>query len=109
MKVSTMSGGNQQKVMLSKWLVKEPRVLLIDEPTRGVDVGAKFSIYEEIFALADSGIAIVLVSSEIEEVLGLADRVLVMHRGRIALDAPQSELDESTVMTAAFGAGRSER
>jgi rhamnose transport system ATP-binding protein len=108
-KVSTMSGGNQQKVMLSKWLVKEPRVLLIDEPTRGVDVGAKFSIYEEIFALADSGIAIVLVSSEIEEVLGLADRVLVMHRGRIALDVPQSEADESTVMTAAFGAGRSER
>jgi len=108
MKVGMMSGGNQQKVMLAKWLIKEPRVLLIDEPTRGVDVGAKYSIYEEILALADTGIAVVLVSSELEEVLGLADRILVMHRGRVSLDAPRKEVDEASLMTAAFGAGRSE-
>ena len=80
--VSSMSGGNQQKVLLGKWLVREPRVFIVDEPTRGVDVGAKMAIYDIIRDLAASGAAVVVVSSELEEVLGLAHRVLVMSGGR---------------------------
>ena len=77
----TLSGGNQQKVVLARWLLRDCRVLLLDEPTRGVDVGARSEIYALIRALADAGVAVVVVSSEIEEVLGLADRVLVDPRG----------------------------
>ncbi|MFI7741811.1 sugar ABC transporter ATP-binding protein [Kocuria rhizosphaericola] len=79
--VGSMSGGNQQKVLIGKWLIKDPKVLIVDEPTRGVDVGAKMAIYEIIRSLAESGIAVVVVSSELEEVLGLAHRVLVMSEG----------------------------
>ncbi|HEX7189983.1 MAG TPA: ATP-binding cassette domain-containing protein, partial [Thermoanaerobaculia bacterium] len=81
--VATLSGGNQQKVVLAKWLLTKPAVLLLDEPTRGIDVGAKQEIYAEITRLAAEGMAIVLVSSELPEVLGLSDRVLVLHEGRI--------------------------
>src|SRR5207247_9311157 len=81
--VGTLSGGNQQKVVLAKWLLTNPRVLFLDEPTRGIDVGAKQEIYAQIDRLATEGLAIVLVSSELPEVLGLADRVLVLHEGRI--------------------------
>lgn len=80
--VKSMSGGNQQKVLIGKWLVKDPKVLIVDEPTRGVDVGAKMAIYEIIRSLASDGIAVIVVSSELEEVLGLSHRVLVMSRGR---------------------------
>ena len=80
--VSSLSGGNQQKVLLGKWLVKTPRVLILDEPTRGVDVGAKMTIYKTIRSLAEQGVAIIVVSSELEEVLGLSHRVLVMAGGR---------------------------
>ena len=80
--VGSLSGGNQQKVLLAKWLVKEPDVLILDEPTRGVDVGAKMTIYKTIRALAESGVGVVVVSSELEEVLGLSHRVLVMSGGR---------------------------
>ena len=80
--VKSMSGGNQQKVLLGKWLVKDPKVLIIDEPTRGVDVGAKMAIYEIIRSRAEQGMAVIVVSSELEEVLGLAHRVMVMSRGR---------------------------
>src|SRR5437899_1946037 len=79
----TLSGGNQQKVVLAKWLLTNPRVLFLDEPTRGIDVGAKQEIYAQINQLAKTGIAIVLVSSELPEVLGLSDRVLVLHEGRM--------------------------
>ena len=79
--VRTLSGGNQQKVLLARWLLRECRVLLLDEPTRGVDVGARTEIYALIRTLADSGVAVVVVSSEVEEVLGLADRVLVVREG----------------------------
>ena len=77
-----MSGGNQQKVLLGKWLVREPRVFIVDEPTRGVDVGAKMAIYEIIREFAADGVAVIVVSSELEEVLGLSHRVLVMSGGR---------------------------
>jgi ribose transport system ATP-binding protein len=79
--VGSLSGGNQQKVLLAKWLVNEPKVLILDEPTRGVDVGAKMTIYETIRALAETGVGVIVVSSELEEVLGLSHRVLVMSGG----------------------------
>jgi len=77
-----LSGGNQQKVLLAKWLVQKPKVLILDEPTRGVDVGAKMAIYKIVRDLAASGVAVIVVSSELEEVLGLSHRVLVMSGGR---------------------------
>lgn len=80
----TLSGGNQQKVVLAKWLQRDARVLIFDEPTRGIDVGAKYEIYQLMNRLADSGKAIIMISSELPEVLGMADRVLVMHEGRVS-------------------------
>jgi ribose transport system ATP-binding protein len=96
--VRLLSGGNQQKVVLARWLLRECRVLLLDEPTRGVDVGARAEIYAVVRALADSGVAVVVVSSEVEEVLGLADRVLVIREGRVVHEGPAQEIDESRVL-----------
>jgi ribose transport system ATP-binding protein len=96
--VRTLSGGNQQKVVLARWLLRDCRVLLFDEPTRGVDVGARTEIYNLIRSLADNGVGIVVVSSEVEEVLGLADRVLVVREGAVVHDGPATELDESKVL-----------
>ncbi len=96
--VRTMSGGNQQKVVLARWLLRSCRVLLLDEPTRGVDVGARSEIYKLIRTLADSGVAVVVVSSEVEEVLGLADRVLVVREGRVVHEAAAADIDESRVL-----------
>jgi ribose transport system ATP-binding protein len=96
--VRTLSGGNQQKVVLARWLLRECRVLLLDEPTRGVDVGARTELYAVIRSLAEAGVAVVVVSSEVEEVLGLADRVLVVREGEIVHEAPAAELDESKVL-----------
>ncbi len=96
--VRTLSGGNQQKVVLARWLLRDCRVLLLDEPTRGVDVGARTEIYNLIRSLADDGVAVVVVSSEVEEVLGLADRVLVVREGEVVHEAPATELDESQVL-----------
>ena len=94
----TLSGGNQQKILLARWLVHGTRVLLLDEPTRGVDVGARAEIYALIRRLADAGTAIVVVSSEIDEVLGLADRVLVIADGRVLRTTPATEIDEHGVL-----------
>ncbi len=96
--IRTLSGGNQQKAMLARWLVHGCRVLLLDEPTRGVDVGARAEIYALIRRLADSGAAVVVVSSEIPEVLGLSDRVLVVSEGRVLHTGPAHEIDEHTVL-----------
>jgi ribose transport system ATP-binding protein len=96
--VRTLSGGNQQKVVLARWLMRDCRVLLLDEPTRGVDVGARSEIYQLIRSLADRGVAVVVVSSEIEEVLGLADRVLVVREGAVVHESNATELDEATVL-----------
>lgn len=100
---NTLSGGNQQKVVLGKWLLTKPKVLFLDEPTRGIDVGAKQEIYAEINKLAAEGLAIVLVSSELPEVLGLADRVLVLHKGRVAAEFTRETATAEKVMTAATG------
>ncbi len=100
--VRTLSGGNQQKVVLAKWLLAKPRVLILDEPTRGVDVGAKFELYQLIFELADRGAGILLISSEIEELLGLCDRILVMSRGELRADLPRAEFDREKILQAAL-------
>lgn len=94
----TLSGGNQQKAMLARWLVHGCRVLLLDEPTRGVDVGARAEIYGLVRRLADSGAAVVVVSSEIPEVLGLSDRVLVISEGRVVHEGPADTIDEHAVL-----------
>ncbi|MFJ3207573.1 sugar ABC transporter ATP-binding protein [Streptomyces flaveolus] len=96
--VRTLSGGNQQKAVLARWLLRGCRVLLLDEPTRGVDVGARAELYAVIRRLADEGLAVLLVSSEVPEVLGLADRVLVLREGRVVHEAPACELDEHRVL-----------
>ena len=100
--VNTLSGGNQQKVLFAKWLFRRPRVFIADEPTRGVDVGAKRAIYELIESLAAEGLAVLLISSEHEEVLGLAHRVLVMRGGRIVAEFDEQSMSEDAVLHAAF-------
>jgi ribose transport system ATP-binding protein len=103
--VQFLSGGNQQKVVLGRWLATEPKVVLMDEPTRGIDVGAKHSIYELMRSLAAQGVAVLMVSSELPELIGMSDRILVMRDGR-----PAGELsggaDEETVMQLATGVAR---
>ncbi|HEX8472533.1 MAG TPA: ATP-binding cassette domain-containing protein [Pyrinomonadaceae bacterium] len=99
----TLSGGNQQKVVLAKWLLTNPRVLFLDEPTRGIDVGAKQEIYAQINNLARTGLAIILVSSELPEVLGLSDRVIVLHEGRLTGEFRRAEATPEAVMACATG------
>ncbi|ONI87656.1 D-xylose ABC transporter ATP-binding protein [Saccharothrix sp. ALI-22-I] len=101
--VGTLSGGNQQKVVLAKWLATEPKVLIVDEPTRGIDVGTKAEVHRLMSQLAGQGMAVVMVSSELPEVLGMADRVLVMHEGRVTAELGRAEANEETVMFAATG------
>jgi ribose transport system ATP-binding protein len=101
--VGLLSGGNQQKVVLGKWLARRPRVLIFDEPTRGVDVGARSEIYALMDQLAGDGVAILMISSDLEEVLGMSDRVLVLHEGRLVGELPRSALSEEAVMHLATG------
>ena len=101
--VSTLSGGNQQKVVLARWLLTEPRVLLLDEPTRGIDVAAKADIYASLNELTASGLGVLLISSELSELLALSDRVLVMHRRRIVAEFPREGATQENVMRAAMG------
>ncbi|WP_030486069.1 sugar ABC transporter ATP-binding protein [Nocardioides aequoreus] len=104
--VRSLSGGNQQKVLIGKWLLKDPKVLIIDEPTRGVDVGAKMAIYEVIRSLAEQGMAVIVVSSELEEVLGLAHRVMVMAGGRQQGVLTREEATPERVIELAVPAGQ---
>ncbi|WP_321813403.1 MULTISPECIES: sugar ABC transporter ATP-binding protein [unclassified Paraburkholderia] len=101
--VGTLSGGNQQKVVLGKWLATGPKVLIIDEPTRGIDVGAKAEVYGALAELVSEGMAVLMISSELPEVLGMADRVLVMHEGRITADIARADANEERIMSAALG------
>ena len=100
-KVSTLSGGNQQKVVLAKWLATGPKFLILDEPTRGIDIGTKSEVHRLISDLAGRGIAILMISSELPEVLGMADRVLVMHEGRISAELSRADATPESVMHAA--------
>ena len=101
--VRSLSGGNQQKVVLAKWLATDPKVLILDEPTRGVDVGAKHDIYGIIDDLAKAGMGVILVSSELEEILNLCDAVCVVRRGRIVKKLSRGELSQETIMHFAAG------
>jgi rhamnose transport system ATP-binding protein len=101
--VGTLSGGNQQKVVLGKWLATEPQVLIVDEPTRGIDVGTKAEVHRLMSDLAGRGIAVLMISSELPEVLGMADRVLVMHEGRVTGELSRAEADEENVIRLATG------
>jgi rhamnose transport system ATP-binding protein len=103
--VSTLSGGNQQKVVLAKWLSTEPKVLIVDEPTRGIDVATKAEVHRLLSEQAARGVAVLMVSSELPEVLGMAHRVLVMHEGRLVADIPRERADEESVMFAATASG----
>ena len=104
-----LSGGNQQKVVLAKWLATEPRVLILDEPTRGIDVGAKAEVHRIIAELADQGMAILLISSELPEILHVCDRVLVMSEGRLTADLSRAEASEDAIMKAAVPRGPGDR
>lgn len=104
--VSNLSGGNQQKVLLAKWLAIKPRVLILDEPTRGVDIGAKMHIHHTIEELANEGHAIILISSDLPELVGLSDRAMIMRGGHFIGEIQQGELSEDTLLLAANGEGR---
>ena len=101
--VGQLSGGNQQKVLLSMWVGVCPKVLIVDEPTRGVDVGAKSEIYRHLRQLAASGVGIVLISSELQEILGMSDRILVMREGRFVAEFSQKQASEENIILAATG------
>jgi ribose transport system ATP-binding protein len=105
--VGVLSGGNQQKVVLAKWLSRMPRVLILDEPTRGIDVGAKSEIYNLMNQLAHQGLALLMISSDLEEILGMSDRVLVMHEGRLAGEISRPALTEEAIMHLATGGHQS--
>ena len=101
--VSNLSGGNQQKVVLGRGLAHNPRVLMLDEPTHGIDVGTKAEIHKLVMALAEQGIAILLISSDLPEILALADNVLVMHEGQVMGYIPRSEASETNILRLALG------
>ena len=107
--VGNLSGGNQQKVVLGKWLSMDPKLLIFDEPTRGIDVGAKGEIYKLMHALAARGVAIMMISSDMEEVLGVSDRIAVMHEGRISGELGREEFSEEAVMQLAVGGAKQEK
>jgi len=96
--ISALSGGNQQKVMLAKWMLRDPRIMILDEPTRGVDVGAKYEIYKLIYELANEGKAILVISSELPELLAICDRIYVMGHGAIAGELQPHEFSQERVM-----------
>ena len=100
-KIRTLSGGNQQKIILSRWLLTKPHILLLDEPTRGIDVGAKYDIYLLMKELAESGCAILFISSEMSELIGASHRIAVMSAGRIAGDVKSSETTQEEIMALA--------
>ncbi|WP_461020913.1 ATP-binding cassette domain-containing protein, partial [Trueperella pyogenes] len=97
--VSSLSGGNQQKVVLAKWMYTDPQILILDEPTRGIDVGAKYEIYEIVNELADAGHAILMISSELPELLGVCDRIYTMSHGSITGVVPAKEATQESLMT----------
>jgi rhamnose transport system ATP-binding protein len=105
----SLSGGNQQKVVLAKWLVTKPRVIILDDPTRGIDVGTKAEVHRLMSTLASEGVAIILISNELPEVMAMSDRLLVFSRGRIAARFDAPPFDEERVMAAAIGAQTAER
>jgi rhamnose transport system ATP-binding protein len=101
--VAELSGGNQQKVVLGKWLATDPKVIILDEPTKGIDIGSKAAVHRFISELVSRGLSVILVSSELPEVLGLADRVVVMRQGRVVREFDRADATPETVVAAASG------
>lgn len=101
--VLNLSGGNQQKVVLAKWLASNPKVLILDEPTRGIDVGAKAEVYDIMNKLVQQGIGIIMISSEMPEILAISDRILVMYEGRIMGELSRADATQERIMTLASG------
>jgi ribose transport system ATP-binding protein len=101
--VKTLSGGNQQKVVLGKWLMAKPAVLILDEPTRGIDVGAKYEVYQLIDQLTQDGAAVLVISSELEELIGICDRILVISQGEVRDELPRAEFERERILRAAIG------
>ena len=99
--IRSLSGGNQQKVIIGRWLLTNPEILLLDEPTTGIDVGAKYEIYQLIIDLANKGKGVIMVSSEMPELLGICDRILVMSNGKVAGIEDTDKLDQEKIMTLA--------
>jgi ABC-type sugar transport system ATPase subunit len=97
-KVETLSGGNQQKVVLGKWLTVKPKILIMDEPTRGIDVGTKYEIYKLMHQMNAEGVSIIMVDSDLEELLGMSDRVIIINRGRVAGELAGREISAEAVM-----------
>jgi ribose transport system ATP-binding protein len=104
----SLSGGNQQKVVIAKWLGIQPKVLILDEPTRGVDVGAKTEIYSIMNELTKNGVSIIMISSELPEVLGVSDRIMVVHEGKVTGFLDKKNADQEKIMTLATGGERVE-
>ena len=104
--VGNLSGGNQQKVLLAKWMFAEPDIMLLDEPTRGIDVGAKYEIYCIINELAAAGKSVVMISSELPEVLGLSDRIYIMNEGKMVGEMKASEATQESIMSVILQSGR---
>jgi len=102
-KVANLSGGNQQKVVIAKWLGVKPKVLILDEPTRGIDVGAKAAIHSLMCRLAGDGVGIIMISSELPEIMAMSDRIIVLHEGRITARLTRAESTQDTIMMAATG------
>ena len=101
--IGELSGGNQQKVVIAKWLATKPRVIILDEPTKGIDIGSKAAVHEFMAELAAEGLAVIMVSSEIPEILGMSDRVIVMREGRIAAEFEGADLSPEHLVRAAAG------
>ena len=104
-----LSGGNQQKIVLSKWLCNDVKLLIVDEPTRGIDVGAKFEVYELFNRLSDQGVAIIMISSELPEILGMSDRVMVVHEGTINAELDAKKTTQEEIMYYAAGYNKLEK
>jgi ABC-type sugar transport system ATPase subunit len=101
--VKKLSGGNQQKIAISKWFIKKPKILFFDEPTKGVDVGAKAEIQNLIFTMAREGVSFVIISSEIEEIMSLCERILVIHQGEIVNELCSDEISKENLMKSVIG------
>jgi ribose transport system ATP-binding protein len=104
--INNLSGGNQQKVVIAKWLFRDSRILIFDEPTRGIDVGAKYAIYELIEKLARQGVGVILISSELPEILGMTDRVLVLHEGSLMATLQTKDTSQEEILNYAAGVNR---
>ena len=102
-KIASLSGGNQQKIILSKWMLTEPIIFLLDEPTLGIDVGAKQEMFKHIAELAEEGMAVLMASSELDEIVGMCNRVYVMHEGSISGELQEDEIERNSILKYAFG------